>query len=80
MKLDLDSPDPLAPLRARGRVRVGRIAREEDSPAALALFGWIAREQRVWTLAEWEARLKALDRCRQPVSEWLLSPTDWLEG
>lgn len=80
MRFEVDSPDPLAPLRARGRVRVGRIAREEDSPAALALFGWIARERRVWTQADWIARLKVLDKCTQTVAEYLTCPTDWLEG
>ena len=79
MRLESDSPDPIAHLRLRGRSRVCAIAREEDSPAAVELFNRAAGSQKAWTLPGWTARLKALDKCQQKVSDWLEKPMDWFD-
>ena len=79
MQFQPDNPDPIAHLRLRGRSRVCAIAREEDSPAAAELFSWAARSRREWPYGEWIARLKALDKCQQKVSDWLEKPMDWFD-
>lgn len=61
-----DSPN----LRAHPRRRVCWIA-QQDSPAAEELFTLAAHPRRDWTLGDWEAVLKGLDKCKTPVAEWL---------